>query len=443
MKKNLLILLIFIVSNSVFGQDAMSFNDCLNLALKNNLLLKSAINDEQIASYQYKSSYGNLLPNINGIVDNKNTFGRQIDQNTNEFVNKDLKNYTGTLNANFNLFSGFTVINTIKSLNQQRQIQKVNIEKVKYDITIDLAQKFITILYLQEIILANQEQIKSSEKQLELAILKFDSGVVAESAVFKIKSQKATEELNLLTNENRLTDNFISLKQLMNISLEKEIQLVKPNIEINKNALLDENPFSITKKAIEINPLYAISVLKESKAKTAIALARAPIYPSLSMRTNIGSNYTDNYYNKNGGLISNSDQINNNYSKGLRFTLTIPIFSQMDNYSVIKTSKLNLNQSKLNTEIIQNNLSKEVLKAITDTKTSIKKNESSAIAYEFSKKSYDSDLLKFELGKINITELNVTKMIYNNSQADLIQSKYELLFNNALINFYIGEEFKL
>ena len=443
MKNIFFFILLLFVTNITFGQDILSFNDCLKLALTNNLNLKTAINEEQIAVFQYKLSYGSILPTVNGVVDSKNIVGRQIDQNTNKYVTKDLKNYSGSLNASFNLFSGFTVINTIKSLNQQQQIQKTTIEKVKYDITIDLAQKFITILYLQEIVIANKEQIKSSEKQLELAILKFNSGVIAESAVFKIKSQKATEELNLLTNENRLTDNFISLKQLMNMPLENEIQLIRPNIDINKNALLDENPFSTTKKAIEINPLYAISLLKENKAKTAINLARAALYPSLNLRLNAGSFYTDNYYAKNGEFIQNDDQITNNYSKGLRFTILIPIFSPMDIYSKIKTSKMDFIRTKLNTEIIKNNLSKEILKAIADTKTSIKKIESSTTAYEFSKKSYDSDALKFELGKINITELNVSKMIYNNAQAELIQSKYELLFNNSLINFYSGEEFRL
>jgi outer membrane protein len=34
-------------------------------------------------------------------------------------------------------------------------------------------------------------------------------------------------------------------------------------------------------------------------------------------------------------------------------------------------------------------------------------------------------------------------MNFNNSQAELIQAKYELLFNNALIKFYLGEKFVL
>lgn len=142
-------------------------------------------------------------------------------------------------------------------------------------------------------------------------------------------------------------------------------------------------------------------------------------------------------------LVTFQDQIDRNYSTVLRFNLSIPIFSQFETFARVKTSKLNYKQSKINVEIAQNQLSKEVLKAITDTKTAVKRKESSAVAFEFSQKSYDADVLKFELGKININELNTTKMMYNSSQAELIQSKYELLFNNALIQFYLGEEFSL
>ncbi|MBK8601386.1 MAG: TolC family protein [Flavobacterium sp.] len=111
---------------------------------------------------------------------------------------------------------------------------------------------------MQEVIIANQEQIKSSEKQLELATLKFDAGAIAESEVFKIKSQKASEELNLLTNQNNLTDNFVALKQLMNMPLEKEIVLVKPILLLDQKVTLDEDPYALAKKAVEINPAYSM-----------------------------------------------------------------------------------------------------------------------------------------------------------------------------------------
>jgi outer membrane protein TolC len=204
MKKTIVILL-FILSNIAFGQDVMTYQDCLNLALKNNLQLKSALNSEKIAKYQYTASYGKLLPNFFGSLDNRNTWGREVDPQTNLFVNTDIKNYIGYINANYNLFAGFSALNSIRYSKQEFKINQENIKRVENVISISLAEKFITILYLQEIISANQEQIKSSEKQLEVALLKFNAGSIAESEVFKIKSQKATEELNLLTNQNRLT----------------------------------------------------------------------------------------------------------------------------------------------------------------------------------------------------------------------------------------------
>ncbi len=436
--RKILFFTFFVFTNAIFGQDLLTFNDCLELAFKNNLDIKSAENSEKTALYQYKSSYGKLVPSIYAAAENRNSWGREVNPNTNLFTNTDVKYFTGSLNAAFNLFAGFEAINTIRNTKQEHEINKIKIQDVQNNITIDLAQKFITILYLQEVIASNHEEIKSSEKQLELALLKFNSGVIAESEVFKLKSQKEIEELNLLTNENRLSDNYINIKQLMNIPLEKEIKLVKPNLVLNQNVDLEEDQYSLTKKAIEINPMYSISLLNEKKARTSLSIARAALYPVLSLRAFYSTNFT-----RDPLLDPTNFQVDDNFSRSVRLNLAIPIFNQLDTYSKIKTKKLDYKQSKIDTEIVKNKLSKQVLKAITDTKTAIKKNESSTIAHEFAQKSYEADELKFQLGKININELNNTKMMYNNTFAELIQSKYELLFNNALIKFYLGEVFTL
>lgn len=441
MKKYLFFLLL--IAQGAQAQDLMTFKDCLDLALKNNLDLKTALNQEQIAKTQYRSSYGKLAPNLYGTAENKNSWGREVDPNSNLFINTDIKNYVGYINASYNLFAGFTTLNTIRLNKQEYRINQSNVQKVQNEITIDLAEKFITILYLQEIIAANEKQIESSQKQLELAQLKFDAGSIPEGEVFKIKSQKASEELTLLTNQNHLIDNMVSLKQLMNLPLEKEITLVKPILQLDTNVNV-ETQYDIIKQALDLNPMITMSKLREKKARAALALARASRYPVLSMRAQYGTQYTKTDYEDNEeDLLDFRDQIRNNEVNILRFNLVVPIFSQFDNHSKIKTSRILYKQSKIDTQIKQNELSKTVLKAITDTKTSLKKSEASAKAFEFSEKSFQADMLKFELGKINTNELNVTKANYNYSQAQLIQSKYELLYNNALIKFYLGEPFSL
>lgn len=438
MKNVLYIFSLLIFSNITFGQELLTFNDCLKLAINNNVTIKSAYISEKIAVYELRTARGQLLPEIEGNVENKYSWGREIDPTTNTFVDKDLKSYAGNISASLNLFSGFINLKSIKAAKQEVEINKAYVQRIKNDITIELAQKYITILYLEETILVNQEQIKASEKQLEIADLKFKSGVIAESEVFKIQSQKATEELLLINNQNLLASNFIDLKQLINIPLDRTIELVKPNLLQPENQNQFENQFSLIRNAIDINPSFRMSELIAEKAKTDIAIARSYRMPSLTAKFTYGSKYSNN-----DPLVSFEDQIDENLTHGLKLTMVIPIFNQLETNYRIKKRKLVYEQSRLETQLEENRLSKVVLQAINDTKAALKKQESSSIAYEFARKSFDSDQLKFELGKININEINFTKSNFKNAQAELIRAKYELLFNNALINFYLGEDFTL
>lgn len=438
MGKSILIFCAFLQVNLVLCQEKLTYKDCVNLAIKNNLSIKSASISEKIAVYKLRTNVGQLLPIITGNVDNKYSWGREIDPSTNAFIDKNLKAYTGNVTGIMTLFSGFYNLKAIQSAKQEVEINKAIQQKIQNEITIGLSQKFIEILYFQELILANKEQILGSEKQLEFAKLKFESGVISESEVFKIQSQKASEELVLVTNENRLNLNEIELKQLLNIPLEKKIELIKPAFLVSEKSKLDENDYEITKKAVAINPSYSMSKWIENKAKTEIALARSAKMPVLNLKYTYGSNFSDS-----DPLVSYNDQINNNLASVLKLSLIVPIFNQFETTFKIKQNKLSYEKAKLETKMEENRLSKVILQAINDTKAANKKQETATIAFEFAKKSYEADVLKYELGKINSNDFNFTKSNYKNAQVELINSKYELLFNTGLLNFYLGENFSL
>ena len=438
MKKSILIIFVILQMNLVFCQEKLTYKDCVNLAVKNNLSIKSASISEKIAVYKLRSNVGQLLPIITGNVDNKYSWGREIDPTTNAFIDKNLKAYIGNMTGLLTLFSGFYNLKAIKSAKQEVEINKAFQQKIQNEITIELSQIFIEILYFQELIVANKEQILGSEKQLGFAKLKFDSGVIAESEVFKIQSQKASEELVLVTNQNRLIISEIALKQLLNIPLERKIELIKPAFLVSEKSKLEENEYEITKKAVAINPSYSMSKWIENKAKKEIALARSAKMPILNLKYTYGSNFSDS-----DPLISYNDQIDNNLASVLKLSLIVPIFNQFETTFKIKQNKLSFEQAKLETKMEENRLSKVILQAINDTKAANKKQETSTIAFEFAKKSYEADLLKYELGKINSNEFNFTKSNYINAQVELINSKYELLFNTGLLNFYLGEDFSM
>lgn len=422
----------------IYGQRMLTFEDCLNIAFENNLSLKNTKISEQISNYQLTNSKTKLLPTIDAAVSNNYSWGRGIDPNTNSYINQQFKSYNGSVSSNLILFNGFSNIIGIKAAKQELELNKTTTQKIKNEITIDIASKFTTILYIQDIIKSNQEQLISTQKQLELVENKFEQGYVAESEVFKVKSQKASEELILVTNENLLSTNLLDLKQLLNIPLEEEIALIPPSEKLFSKLEISSENAEVVNQAVNENPSFLISKINAQKSKLNISSSKSSFFPTLSTGFNLGSTYTNN-----NSFQNFNEQVNNNLSYGLNFTLSIPIFSQLNNHYKIKESKLTYEKSVNEIYIEKNRLSKVIIQAINDANTSFSKYESSLSSFEFSKKSYDADVLKFDLGKISTNELLITKNTYVSSQSQLIQAKYELLYNQAVVNFYLTQQFTL
>jgi outer membrane protein len=430
------ILYFFYFGFNIQAQTNLTFEKCLEIAFKNNLNIKNAEISEEIANYQHKGTIAKLLPTVSGSFSNNYSWGRGIDPSTNTFVNQEFKSYSGGLNSGINLFSGFQNINSIKLAKQELESNKTTIQKIKNEIIIEIATKYTNIIYLKEIIKSNEQQITSTQKQLELNQSKFELGYIPESDIFKIKSQLANEQLTLINNINQLSINELDLKQLINLPYTAKITLEPIKDKLFSKLNMDKNDESSINKALEQNPAYQLTLINQKKSKINLALSRAVLYPSLNASFGINSAYSNNntFFNFN-------EQINNNLAYGLSFSLSIPIFSQLQNRFKVKENKLNYQKTLIDTDIEKNRLSKVVIQAVNDANASYSKYESSLSALEFSQKSYEADFLKLELGKISTNEFINTKNIYINNQAELIRSKYELMFNQALVKFYLDNTF--
>lgn len=432
------IFLIFVAILPLIGvaQEKLSFQECLEIAFQNNLEIKDAEYSEEIATISHQSKKTALLPTINGNIGNNFSYGRGIDPYTNSFIDTKFKSYSGNIKSSVILFNGFANINSIKLAKHELDINKSTIHKIKNEITIDLASIYVTIIYLHEVIKANQEQIETSGKLLEMLNLKFNHGYIPESEVFKMTSQISNDELKLIENQNLLSVKYLELKQLLNLPIEDEIK-ISPIKVLDLEISTNEDHSKIINQSIEISPLYKIAKLGEEKYKTELSISRAGLWPKLEMGMYFGSAYS------NSNLYDFNQQIGNNKNYGINFSLSFPLFNKLETRYKIKASKLAYEQSLIKTEIEKNNLSKIVQQAINDANTSLLKFRSAEKAFEYAYKSFEADNLKFELGKININEFSITKNNYINAQAELIKTKHEHFYNVRLIDFYMNNSFSI
>ena len=118
MKNYKIAALIFMLSLGLNAQNttekSYSLDECISIALQNNLDLKSTNLRANSAKINYRQSIGNMTPSINGNFNLGVNDGRSIDPFTNDFINQELTFSNLGLGLDVTIFNGFRLLNSLK-----------------------------------------------------------------------------------------------------------------------------------------------------------------------------------------------------------------------------------------------------------------------------------------------------------------------------------------
>ena len=94
----------------------------------------------------------------------------------------------------------------------------------------------------------------------------------------------------------------------------------------------------------------------------------------------------------------------------------------------------------LQLENTKKTLYKEIQQAYYNAVAAADRYRSSTDAQASAQESFALVQAKYENGKATITEFNEAKNAYLKAESDLVQARYENLYQHALLEFYRGQE---
>ena len=117
-----LIIASFIFVQLTFAQDALtnastkvwSLEDCMEYALENNITVKDAILNKNLAEIDYSKAKSSRLPNLFGSASQNFSSGNTIDPITSDYVTDQIHSTNVGINSSMNLFQGNQLNNQIK-----------------------------------------------------------------------------------------------------------------------------------------------------------------------------------------------------------------------------------------------------------------------------------------------------------------------------------------
>ncbi len=474
--KNLLFLFfIFIVTANaqepVAGK-AWSMEQCIDYALKNNISVKQSELNTEISEVNLKQSKANLLPELNGSASHLYDFGLNIDRVTNELTKQEMLSENLALNTDVNLFSGWQNINNIKQNRYNYQAGKFDIDKMKNDISLNVASDYLQILYNIESLENAKNQMGITAAQVDRTQKLVDAGAAAKGTLLDIQAQLATEELNVTNAQNNLDISYLTLAQLLNMSSAEGFTIVKPEINIAGDALLTSNPTQIYNSAVANLPEMKSADLKVKSAERGVSSAWGALSPRLSLVASYGTSYSSlpsqlsslpafEGYAPNGSYTSRGDtvlsplfsnptfkkasfmdQYKDNANKYFGFNLTVPIFNRFQTKLAIDKAKIQKINAELTVESTKLQIQKNIQQAFADASAALKNYASSQKALIAMEESFKYTEQKFNVGMVNTTDYNTAKNKLITSQSQVLQAKYQFVFKTKVLDFYQGKPLK-
>ena len=228
----------------------MTLEQCIEYALKNNIQIKQSELNTELSKVTLTQSKANLLPSLNANASHSYNIGRTIDRFTNQFADAQVLSQNFGVSTDVNLFNGFQNINTIQQNKFSYLAGKYDIEKMKNDISLNIATAYLQILFSMELLDNAKNQMGISAAQVDRTKILVDAGTIARGTLLDIQSQYALEELNVTNAQNQLDISYLNLAQLLNMPSAEGLAIVKPELNIGGDALLTATPTQIYNSAV-------------------------------------------------------------------------------------------------------------------------------------------------------------------------------------------------
>ena len=281
--KNLFIMCVVIAlalaeTVSASGQTtALTLNDCMRYAISNSTKVRiqqAAIGDAQID--RRDAALALFTPQINAQTVAYYNFGRNIDPETNLYIQTTSFHNSYGVSAGYDLFDGFKAVNNYK------------ISKTGLLIAQAVMEAYYNVVYYKRLTDVYEEQVATAESALKKAKRQEELGQKGHADVIQMEADLADRQYDLTNTFNKYQSEKMKLADLMFWPVDEElvIDTSMPEWEVEP-----VSTSAVVNFALDHNPGVNVASWKELNARRELTTAKWQLMPSIGLYGGWNTNY--------------------------------------------------------------------------------------------------------------------------------------------------------
>ena len=291
--KNILILLLVLVTLQVGAQEILTKKEALQIALENNYGVKMATNNVAIAENNSSIFNSKHLPtvttNAGANYSNNNLEIENQNGNIIKVNGAETKSYNASINLNYTIFDGLGRKYNYKQLKESYNLSELQAREAIEDMYLQLFNSYFQIARLSESTKNLQQTLNTSKQRLKRAEYQYEYGQTTKLELLNAQVDLNNDSINLINSAQQFSNSKRNLNIVMGIQKNSRYDV---ETEVNFITLLSFDELLTKAKANNV-------LLKQSKTNIAISefnikANKAGFLPKVGLTSSYGWNKSIN-----------------------------------------------------------------------------------------------------------------------------------------------------
>jgi len=447
--------------------------ECVKIGLDNNLTVKRGVYNVESYRVGLLSAKGNFLPTLNFNVSGSQNYGRNLNPVTYQYFQGITQTVNPSLTGSLLLFNGLRYQHTYRQNKVSVEAADLDLEKAKNDVIIMVVQNYTNVILNKELFENAKFQLNSSQQQLERIIKQVEAGALSKSNELTQEATVATNETNLITQENAFNLSLLTLKQSMQVPASTPLEVMVPDIAM-EDLTISQTPEEIYAISAQTLPQVKSALLKVEAAQFAVRAARAAYYPRVSFTYAGVSNYNSasdkaRYEidpsgaktNQIIGLVNGDptlpvftqvpqtiqisdayhvkDQLSDNIYKNIGLSLSIPIANGLQTRTGVQQAIINRELAVITVKETENTLRQSIETAYNNVVAAAKTYTAAIKQVNANEEAFRMTQQRQENGAATYIEYQVASNDLFSAKSGLARAKYTFILTKKILEFYQGK----
>ncbi len=335
---------------------------------------------------------------------------------------------SGSVGSSMTLYSGGALRARMAESQLAETSSELDILEAENDLYLQVIQAYNAILLDKETIKYAEDLVATTTQQKTQMEAMYRVGTAARKELVQIEAVLANDQYTLTAARNAERLDKINLKQLLQLPVESDFDIVEPDTSLQPGAIASLE--STLETALANRPEVENGKTAVEFAKTGLRIAKAGYLPTVGLNGDIGTGFS------NGNGSSLGTQLDRSFYQQVGVSVSIPIFTRQVNKTNTAKADIAVKQAELNLANTELVLSQEVEQAYIAALNAFQQFEAAKGQLAYAEEAYRIAQEELRVETYNSVEFVQQRNTYVQALQAYTQAKYNALLAVDTYEFY-------